>query len=471
MSNNIISPPISPIPFEAFLPFAWVALFLLIGVLLRAYFPPFRRYMIPTCIIGGGIGFICQNSGLIDMTGLVLNKTILQHIIFHLFNLTWVFIGLRKSTPNTSNKQSSSTTKTVFAYFSMSNSVLFLAYALAMAATTMLATIGLNSGPSTLGSLVPYAFSAGAGQALTIANLWTASTSYLGLTDYALASSAGGYLIAIVLGICLINLIAKKRTNDTTSALKKDEEYGFYSREEDMPNAGKQTTTASSIDVLAWHIALGIGIYFLAYVLAIVIYILLPGPAKVFIWSLFFLFVSVISISIRKLFEKFNKAHLLCNDINNRISNTLVDFLVCATFMSIQIGTIAKYIWVYFTAILVTTTTTTLGLWLYCRKLKEEGFEFFIFIWGALIGTISSAFVLLRLIDPQGKSLVPVRVALASALSIPVNLILPLLIHLDPLYNANPWYAVAGMLAVSFCLFIIAKIFKLPQSQKSWENV
>lgn len=47
-----------PFPFEPFIIFGYLAIFLLIGVILRAKIVFFQHFLVPSCLIGGILGLI-----------------------------------------------------------------------------------------------------------------------------------------------------------------------------------------------------------------------------------------------------------------------------------------------------------------------------------------------------------------------------------------------------------------------------
>ncbi len=465
--TNFNMPPIAPVPFNGLVAFAWIAVFLMIGMVLRATFPLFKRYLIPSCIVGGTAGLILQSTGLVAKTGFALDNAIMQNIVYHLFNLTWIFVGLK--VPIKQENQGSSV-KLILGYFGLSSTGWFAGMCAATLATVTLGYLGMNSGPATIGSMTGYAFVSGPGQALTIANIWASATSYTGLPDYALASGAIGFAVAIVVGIFLINVIARKKNIDVINCPSEEEECGFYNECTDPNEAGKQTTSSTSIDVLAWHIALGLGAYFLTFIIAAFLFMLLPPALKIFVWSTFFICCVIVAILVRTILAKMGKSHLLCNGINNRVSNTLVDFLVCATFASIQIGNVAQYLLPYIGAVAASTLAIGGVYWMYCSRLKEENAQWFAYLFGNMTGTVSTAFILLRLVDPQNRSLVPVRMAVVSALSIPVMVVTPAVMHMEILYSLPPIYAVGAFAGLMVCFAIVARVFRVPQNSKPWAD-
>ncbi len=465
--TNLNMPPIAPVPFNGVMVFIWIAVFLIIGMILRATFPIFRRYLIPSCIIGGTVGFIFQSTGLINATGFPLDAGIAQNLMFHLFNLTWVYIGLR--VPPKDAPKNAFAPQNIFWCAGLMVVSCAGVMTLATLATTVASYAGLNSGPATIGSLTGFGFVTGPGQSFTIANLWAAATSYTGLPDFALATGAMGFATAIIVGVFFMNIIARKKKLDLITCLSEEEECGFYGECTPTEDAGKQTTSATSIDVLAWHIGIGLVTYFLSFSLSVLLFIILPTALKIYVWSIFYLTGAITAICVRKFLVKINKGHLLCAGMNSRVSNTVVDFMVCATFMSIQVGNIVQYLAPFFISVVTCTVGAAIIVWLYTCRLKEEGPETFAYVFGQITGTISTAFILLRLIDPTNKSTVPIRMALAGTVSMASGIIIPIIMHMEPLYGQSAWMAVGSFFALAMVGFIVTMIFRQPTTKTAWE--
>ena len=54
-------------PFEHLLIFGFLSIMLLIGVVLRSTIPIIQKFLFPSCLIGGILGMILMNSGLIEV--------------------------------------------------------------------------------------------------------------------------------------------------------------------------------------------------------------------------------------------------------------------------------------------------------------------------------------------------------------------------------------------------------------------
>ncbi len=466
---DLTMPPYAPVAFNALVTFGWIGLFLIVGMVLRSTFPVFRQFLIPACIIGGVVGFLFQSFGVLNMTGFGMDNGVSQLIVFHLFNLTWVYLGLKAPAPKSSQSASTSKFLLWFVPFMMMGTYLSLGFG--MLSTAVLSDVGLNSGPATIGSLTAYGFIAGPGQTFTIANVWAASTSFTALPDFALAGGAMGFALAITVGVFLLNIIARKKKLNLLTCPSEEEQCGFYGDCTPTEDAGQQTTSSTSIDVFAWHLALGLAIYLISYIIAVLLFIILPPSLKILVWSVFFLFASMMAMGARWVITKMGKGHLLCAGINNRISNSLVDFMVCATFMTIQVGNIIQYLSPYFLSVAACIFTISIYLWFYCSKLEgNRGVETFAYMFGTMTGTVSTGFILLRLVDPNNNSEVPVVMALASAITFPMTaFVTPVLMHMEPLYGSSAYMPIAISFGIAIVCIILARIFRQPLTKTAWE--
>jgi ESS family glutamate:Na+ symporter len=76
-------------PFDTILIVSSLAIFLLVGVILRVKIMFFQRFLIPSCLIGGLIVMILRNLDIIH-----LSYTTLEILVYHLFNLSFISVGL-----------------------------------------------------------------------------------------------------------------------------------------------------------------------------------------------------------------------------------------------------------------------------------------------------------------------------------------------------------------------------------------
>lgn len=463
-------PPVTPVSFSGIIAFMWIGIFLLMGMYLRAKVPFFRRYLISSCIIGGAIGLFLTASGFVEFTGFAPASNTYQVIVYHLFNLTFVFLGLKLSPPKKS-ANSPGLLRSSGYYISNSVGLTNLVIAVGILATIITSAIGLSEGPRSLGALVGIGFAQGPGQALTLGLIWENASNFLGMPDFGLASGALGFAAAIVLGIPLMNIIARKKKITMLTSPSPEEGCGYYDECTELEEAGKMTTSSNSIDVFTWHIALGMTGYFIATAISVALFMILPQQLKSFVWVLYFLIANMSGMLVRGILTKAGKSHLLCNGVNSRINNALVDFLVCGTFVSITIGNMSQYILPFvFTAVMV-ALFIILAVWLVTSKVKEEGPEMFAFMFGTLTGTPSTGFVLLRMIDPNGFSRVPTYMAVGNLFVLPNAILSTFGKNMEVILGYSPWLMCALFVAMAaFWLILAHTIFRLPTNKTAWQS-
>jgi len=64
----------SPFPFGPILLFAFLSALLLSGIGLRAKIPFFQRFLVPSCLLGGLLGLVFTNTGMVPFSFSRLEK-------------------------------------------------------------------------------------------------------------------------------------------------------------------------------------------------------------------------------------------------------------------------------------------------------------------------------------------------------------------------------------------------------------
>lgn len=470
---NQVNVPGMPFSFDGIIILGWVGLFLIVGMVLRANIPFFRRYLVPASIIGGLTGLIFQSSGLLNMTGFGLNGHLVQLIVYHLFNLTWIFLGLKlvsdEEKEAQKGKSASIMRMSVWIALAMIG-VVALANFVAIGGTTILKSLGLNDGPNSLGALVAAGYTGGPGQTLTLASLWESASSFKGLSDFALAGASAGFAVSVMVGIPLMNIVARKRKMKNLSEPSSSEQNGFYNECDDTCSAGWVTTAATNIDVLAFHFAVGLGTYLFTLVLTSALCLVLPAAIIPLVWGVFFLLCCIMGIGVRKLIVRLHKGHLCCAGVNARITNSLVDFLVAGTFIGIELGSVSLYWQSFLLSAGILVIVIALCTWHMTKNLDENGPEYFAFLFGTWTGTISTGLVLLRMVDPENKSSVPVIFGIGNSLGSPGVVILTLVAYGEVIYG-RPMWQVLTFYGLCAAIFLGLMCFmKIPASRKGWNG-
>lgn len=444
----------APFPMEPVIGFGWIALFLIVGMWLRAKVPLFRRYLIPACLLGGTIGFLANTFGLLNATGLGVSSKTLSSIAYHLFNLTWILLGLQKSAQKRTTGGIAAMKGPLW-LAGIQLTTISLCYGGVILMGIMLVGLGYNQ-PASLGLLVATGFSAGPGQAMTRAAIWEHQAGMTGLVAFALAGASTGYLISMILGIPLVNILCRrqKRTTFTSSSLA--EQRGYYGPGEG-PSAGSQTTVTNSIETLSWHLGIAIVIYLIILGFFVLAGKVLPPKIMAMVWGLFFAVALGAGMLARKALGLLGLDHLCCHNMTNRVSGFMVDFLVCATFITIQVGAVERFLTHYIASCILATVVITTALWLYCKNVKENGVESFGMVFGTLTGTISTGLLLMRIVDPDCESPVARNYGIASLFLYPYFLLLAVVVHWEVVLHRSPWTIVGVFAACAIIGLALAR--------------
>jgi ESS family glutamate:Na+ symporter len=437
----------SPFPFESMLVFGCLAIMLLTGVLLRAKIAFFQRFLIPSCLIGGILGIILLNIGVMHVP--VAN---LETFAYHFFNISFISVGL------TRNEASPATTKSKIQIFkaplwmALTQSVIFPLQAIAGGAfVALFGLFGIKLFP-TFGFLAPLGFEEGPGQALSIGKVWQ-GFGFEHATTIGLTFAAMGFFFSFFVGVPLVNWgIRKGLAVHGPRALPQDFLTGIISKNQKRKSAGELPFHSSNLDSLAFHTALVGLVYVLTYGLVKYLGLIVPADVASILWGFFFIFGLSIALGIRWMMARLEIGHLIDPGIQCRITGWSVDFLIVSTVMAIKLTIVWQYILPISGISLVSGALTTFMVVYLGKRIWSYNFERTIAIYGAVTGTVSSGLLLLRIADPDFKTPVAIEIALMNVFSIPsIGLYLVLV-------NGPVWWnwSIGTTLLVFFGLMILA---------------
>ena len=404
----------SPFPFQSMLVFGGLAVMLLIGVLLRSKIPFFQRFLMPSCLIGGILGLILLNVGLLGVP--IAN---LETFAYHFFNVSFISVGLtRNETTDPSSKSKIHIFKAPL-WMALTQSIIFPLQALAGGMLVILFGIfGLELFP-TFGFLAPLGFEEGPGQALSIGKVWQ-GFGFEHATTIGLTFAAIGFFFSFFVGVPLVNWgIRKGLSAQGPKVLPKDFLTGIISINQKRKSAGKLPFHSSNLDSLTFHAALVGFAYVLTYGFVKYIGVFLPADVASILWGFFFIFGLGFAQGIRWLMEKFGIGHLIDPGIQRRITGLSVDFLIVSTVMAIKLTIVWQYILPILAISLVSGGLTTVTVIYLGKRIWSYSFERTIAIYGAVTGTVSSGLLLLRIADPDFETPVAIDIALMNVFSIP----------------------------------------------------
>ena len=265
--------------------------------------------------------------------------------------------------------------------------------------------------PDLFGVIIPVGFEGGHGTAAGLGETFSILEWPEGL-DFGLTSATFGIISAIVVGIGLINWAAKKghissfRNMDELSA---EELAGLYPVDK-RPSAGAQTTSADSVDSLAFHLAIigiavliGYGIKLGLMTLESVTF----GSSESKIFSGFPLFplCMIGGLLVQLTITRFARVSPVDHTLMQRLAGTALDFLVIAAISTIKLSVVIKGI-VPFLIVVVGGILWNVFcvVWLARRLLPNCWFERAIAEMGQSMGVTATGLLLLRAVDPEQKT-------------------------------------------------------------------
>ena len=224
--------------------------------------------------------------------------------------------------------------------------------------------------------------------------------------------ATAGMLLAVILGIILINWAARKgyiRNIRSYDEQDKLQQKGIYSKEE-QPAAGVQTVYCDSIDSLAWHISLvGISIltgFGMRYGLQ-ELEALCSSDGSITLLKGFplFPFCMIGGLLLQKLAQRVRVHSLIDHGQMQRISGAALDFLVVSAMATIKVQVVLDN-WVGLLVLIVLGTLLSLFMVVVVarRLFRESWFECAIAEFGQSLGVTATGLLLLRASDPESKT-------------------------------------------------------------------
>ncbi len=451
---------------------------LLLSTLIRAKVKFFQKYLIPNSLTAGFIilpfyNFLAPRLG--------MNTHGLENLVFHLLNLSFIAMSLRKGSLKGSGKRVFSTTVTILSQYVFQG---LLGLGLAF---LFISTILPGLFPS-IGLFIPLGFALGPGQSFAIGKGWE-SFGFKGASSIGLTFAAIGFLWACFGGVYLINLGIKKGWVDKKQVAvfkKKGIRTGIYSTSDEQPVGARLTTETEAIDSMSYNIALVLGVYILAFLLLKFITYLLSfagsvgNDLAVNLWGISFIFAALIAMIVKKIFGALKIDYTIDNGSMTRIAGTSVDIMVTASIGAISLVIVSQN-WIPILTLGISggiITIITL-VWITSRIFEDHQFHRMVMLYGALTGTLPTGLALLRVIDPEFETPVASDYMYATGLTFFLAIPFILMINL-PAYgykSGNPFYyqitfaIFAGYLIFVFVSYIfLSKKRAFKKANHIWFN-
>lgn len=442
--------------FDSILIISSLAVFLLLGVILRSKIRFLQKFLIPSCLVGGLIAMILRNTGLI-----AIPHETLELIVYHLFNISFISVGL---TPASKERKKGSAKDKIAGPLGMGlmQGIIFPLQAIIGGLITLLLIyLGLDLF-SSFGFLTPLGFIEGPGQALSIGQSWEqiAAGIYTNATVVGLTFAAIGFFFAFFVGVPLVDWGIKKGYSDQTpKVLPTDFVKGIITKKQKKQVAGYETTHPANVDVVSFHFAL-VGLTYIAtYGFVNLLTMILPSDISKMIWGFFFFFGLVIALFIRFIITKLDVDYVVDRDIQKRITGWAVDFLIIATIAAIELAIVWTYVLPISLISFVTGIITLLVVLYVGRRMWDRyTLERTVGIFGTVTGTVPSGLLLVRILDPEFKTPAAIDLGLTSIFAAPFVLSGMLLVNAPVLWE---WSVVQTILVFAVMFLISLALIKL----------
>lgn len=390
--------------------FAFLAVLLLIGVLLRAKVKFFQSFLVPACIIGGIIGAVVMNT--VTIPG--VNQKLYEQFAYHFFAFSFICLGLR-GTGCIENECEDTMKELVkgsiwqgfMFYMSMCSQVL-----VATAVIFLINFIFNEDFLACMGFLGAQGFTAGPGATLSTGLLWE-KFGHANMGQVGLAFAGIGFLVSFVIGVPLVRWGLRKKLN-TFPVGNFDKEMLTGIHQGEYPVGMRQVTTTANVDSLAFHIALVLGTWVITYYLVDFITVYCSKSIAGTIWGNLFFVGMIVGMGIRYVLKKCNAVHMIDSDTMNRLTGWSVEFLLLCTLAGVQFAMVAEF-WLPILLVSVALAVYALFFCLFFgRRVPGYSFERTVMLFGTVTGTIPTGLLLLRMVDNEFKSTVSVEIALSN---------------------------------------------------------
>ncbi len=434
---------------------------ILLAGFLRQRVPFIRKTLMPVAVLGGFILLLARYIGLVKV-----DLFFMEILVYHGIALGFIAMSLR--VPESENSSGGELTGL------KSGAVIVSSY-LVQGVAGLLITLGLGYTimPGLFkasGLLLPMGFGQGPGQANNVGSTYVA----LGLDggrSFGLAIAAAGYLVACIVGVIILNVLAKKGKVGSSGSSKTEEmSVDFFQSKDEIP-------ISDSIDKLSVQIAMVLLVYLATYLVTRAltsgiasISAGLAGTVNSLLWGFNFIIGSALAILLKVVLEEGKKRGIIerryqNNYLLNRISGFFFDIMIVAGIGSISLEDI-KGLWLPFILLVIAGGVLTwIHLSIVCKRVYPGYYyEGLISMYGMMTGTISSGVLLLREIDPGLVTPAANNLIVGSSFGIILGAPVLVFVGLAPKSAAMCWLVVGMVLVYLAALYLL--IFKAKKKAK-----
>ncbi len=389
------------------LAFGWIGLCLILGTLLRSKIKIFQTMLLPSAIIGGLLGFIFMNTGIIGAPSskgwIEILPSSFGVITFHLFVISLLGVSLLKTEGESNNLK-----KTFWKGAWWICCVFAMIYAmqglLGLGIFTVFDSLFASGTNPILGYLFGAGFTQGPGQAVSYGTVYEAG-GIPNAVNIGLTFAAFGFFACSFIGVPLAKFGIKKGwcTVKEDKEISQEVATGIMDKDNQISTISN-ITHSSNMESLGYHLAIFFIVYFVAYSFAVAWQTFMPQTIKPLGFGMLFMWAMLLAIITQNSLVKLNLGHWLDNATTRRFTGLFMDFMVVSVFMSIEVQAIQHlFVPIIITVIIGSALTLFVALW-FGRRLPELGFERTLYIVGTCTGTSATGLLLVRMVDPEFKT-------------------------------------------------------------------
>ena len=434
---------------------------ILLAHFLREKFSFIRRTMMPVAVLAGFMLLAAKVLGLVS-----IDQNMMEMLVYHGIALGFIAMSLR--VPSGKNDENGDLvglkSGAVIVSSYMVQGVVGLLVTLLLSYTLMPGLFQAS------GLLLPMGYGQGPGQANNVGTSYEA-LGFAGGRSFGLAIAAAGYLVACVVGVIILNVLARRgKVGKARSAAEAQPGTDFFQSRDEIP-------VSDSIDKLSVQLAMVLLVYLATYLAAwgltsgiTALSEGLAGTVNTLIWGFNFIIGAALAMLLRVLLERGKRSGLIRrqyqnNYLLNRLSGFFFDIMIVAGIASINPEDI-RGLWLPFILLSVLGAVATwIHLSIVCKKVYPDYYyEGLISMYGMMTGTISSGVLLVREIDPDLATPAANNLVLGSSVGIILGAPVLILVGLAPRSTVMCW-VVAG-LAAAYCAVLYLVIFRAHRKKK-----
>lgn len=447
---------------------SWVGVFLVIGVLLRAKVPFLRNNLIPASVIGGVLGFIVMNTGIITTASAGEFGTIAGQLWSFSFASLGLTLAVKKKDKNNKLSMNERMANSQFSGICGMGFFWVVPYAVTgLLGFLTLALVGqFFDMPAVHGLQIPFAFAQGPGQSVTYGGMME-SNGVANAIQVGVTYAAFGFLVAFLIGVPWVKNGIKKGLAPYAGEMDKSMVKGVF-EPEDQEYYGKQTTHAGNVDTLAFHFAL-VGIAWIGGTYICKFFALIPGFFGEMMSGFLYLYGMLVAYALRWLICKLGYDKYIDRGTQMRISGFCIDMMVGSAFMAISLEVVGKWIIPIMLVVLVTTLFTYFSSRYFGERFGgKHGFERTVAIWGCLTGTNATGQALCRMVDPDRKTSVMEELGPINAINVPAcYIVMPAIIAFSA--GKMSFMVLAGILLAVTAVFLIGMVVTRTWGKKTYD--